>query len=71
MQDSKPVPKWALMELNLLDGSINAEKATITGRPNPHLSAVLDTGSGAPSFATVNLSKFPDLKKRLEDEGYL
>jgi hypothetical protein len=70
MPNSKPLPQWALNHLNLTDGVLSADRTAVIGRPNAHLSTVLNTGSGARSATTVYLSKFPEVKKRLEDEGF-
>jgi hypothetical protein len=70
MPNSKPLPQEVLNELNLTDGVLNEDRTAVIGRPNAHLSAVLNTGSGAPSTTTVYLSKFPKVKKRLDDEGF-
>jgi len=41
-----PAPAWLLSELFLLDGVLNHDRATVTGRPNPHSRAVLNEGRG-------------------------
>ena len=72
--DAKVPPQWLLSELNLTDGVFNSDKTAVTGRPNAHLGAVLNTGSGAaPAVVPVYLTKLNDweaIKKRLADEGF-
>ena len=73
MTNHSEVPAWLLNELFLTDGVFNHGKTTVTGRPNAHLSAVLNTGQGAaPATVPVDLTKRVDweaIKKRLTDEG--
>jgi hypothetical protein len=60
------VPQWLLEDLFLIDGVFTDEtKTDVVGRPNPHLRAVLDTGSGPPQVHTAPLNE--DQRKRLAD----
>lgn len=70
MEDKSTVPAWLLSELLLTHGVFNEDRTAVIGRPNAHLSAVLNEGRGAPATTTVYLNKFPEALKRLADEGY-
>jgi hypothetical protein len=61
------VPHWLLEALFLTDGIFTDEtKTAVTGHPNAHLKAVLDTGSGSPQVTTIRLNE--EQKKRLAAE---
>ncbi|HMF74446.1 MAG TPA: hypothetical protein VK604_02180 [Bryobacteraceae bacterium] len=55
-----------LEELFLTTGVFNEDKTAVIGRPNAHLSAVLNTGSGTPNerHVLLNVSQ----KERLQDD---
>jgi hypothetical protein len=51
-----PVPAWLLSDLFLDAGEFSEDGKSVTGRPNTHLSAVLNVGNGSPSIHTVRLT---------------
>jgi hypothetical protein len=60
------VPRWLLEDLFLTDGVFTDDTRTaVTGRPNAHLQAVLNTGGGPSWTRTVHLTK--EQKQRLTD----
>jgi hypothetical protein len=64
----QPVPKWLLEELFLSSGSFTDDTETsVVGRPNPHLSAVLNTGRGSPT-STKSISLTEAQLQRLHDQ---
>jgi hypothetical protein len=52
----RPVPRWLLDELFLDEGEFNDDETIVIGRPNNHLSAVLNVGHGTPSRTECKLT---------------
>lgn len=62
------VPRWLLEDLFLVDGAFTDEtKTAVVGRPNAHLTAVLNTGSAARRVHRIHLNQ--DQKKRLAESN--
>lgn len=74
MAEKRPAPAWLLAETGLQDGVLNEDGTTVTGKPGPHLSAVLNKGRGAPnphSVCLTNLVEWKAIQRRLAEEGYI
>ena len=74
MDKNRAAPEWLIAEAGLLNGVLNEEGTTLTGKPGPHLKTLLEAEGPVPAIHIVSLARMPEwriLQKRLADEGYI